>query len=246
MQRPVTAPPIPERVRTLAAGAAPTHVSVAASRGPAVSARGGVDPEGRPVLLVTPGHPLYAQEAQSVVTVDLIACRDLGDVRCPRGMLKVRGWLEPVPADELRRAAVAIAEHCPDEALFEAVETPGSGSVLTRVDVAQVIYLAGMESGVLDAEDYLAAAPDPCHESAERMISHVNGYHRDQLTHAVRRLAGSLAAPDVWLWELDRYGATIRVGVDDPELLRVPWSRPAADGEELENALHCLIQHARS
>ncbi|PZG41826.1 DUF2470 domain-containing protein [Spongiactinospora gelatinilytica] len=246
MQRPVAAAPISERVRTLAVGAAPTHVSVASSPRPAVPARGGVDPEGRPVLLVTPGHPLAGLPEQTVVTVDLIACRDLGGRRRTRGMLKVRGWLEPVPAHEARRSAVAVAEHCPDELLFQAVEEPGEAARLLRVDVGQVIYLAGMESGVLEAEDYLSAAPDPCHESAERMIKHVNACHREQLTLAVRHLAGALSAPDVWLWELDRYGITVRAGLDDPELLRLPWSRPATNARELEQALHCLIQHAEA
>ncbi|MFD0888187.1 DUF2470 domain-containing protein, partial [Streptosporangium algeriense] len=73
--QPVAAPPIPERVRTLAATAAPTHVSLTGTDLPASPARGGVDGQGRPVLLVMPGEPLHDPLDEPVVTVDLAANR---------------------------------------------------------------------------------------------------------------------------------------------------------------------------
>ncbi|GAA5069652.1 hypothetical protein HNP84_001779 [Thermocatellispora tengchongensis] len=252
---PLVAPPIPERVRTLAATAVPTHVSLAGSPRPAVPARGGVDRAGRPVLLLPEEHPLYAVEPQTVATVDLIATRELAGAARPRGMLKAQGWLEPVPAADVRRSAVAIAETCPDEGLFAAVEaaaaeldgdSPAPGTPrLLRMDIGQVIYLVGQESGVLDAEEYLGAAPDPLMAAAEAMIRHVNGCHREQLAHAVAHLAGPLDG-EVWIWELDRYGVTVRVGLADPTLIRLPWSRPVATQRGLESALHGLIQHAQT
>ncbi|MBG0829993.1 DUF2470 domain-containing protein [Planomonospora sp. ID67723] len=245
MQHPVTAPPIPERVRTLAATATPTHVSLAGTARPARPARGGVDASGRPVLLVLPGDPLYGVRDEPVVTVDLTASRSLGGAELSRGLLKVQGWVQTVPAGELREAAVAIAERCPDEALFEAVEDPGSPGCprLLRVDVGQVVYLTGPESGVLDAEEYLGAAPDPLLADAERMIRHINGAHRDRLETA---LASLMAAPvaDAWLWELDRFGVTVRSGaLDRPTLVRLPWPAPVTDADSLEAALHCLLCH---
>src|SRR4051794_12101718 len=123
MQHPVTAPPMPERVRTLAATAAPTHVSLVGTSRPAMPAKGGVDGAGRPVLLVLPEDPLYGIRDESVMTVDLTASRALGDHELSRGLLKVQGWVQAVPADEARETTVAIAERCPDEALFEALET---------------------------------------------------------------------------------------------------------------------------
>ncbi|GAA4189595.1 hypothetical protein [Microbispora amethystogenes] len=98
MRHPVTAPPVPERVRTLAALSAPTHVSVAGSDVPTAAARGGVDGRGRPVLLVRPGEVLYGAPAETLVTVDLSASREVGGVERPRALLKVRGWTRPVPA----------------------------------------------------------------------------------------------------------------------------------------------------
>ncbi|GAA3446251.1 DUF2470 domain-containing protein [Planomonospora venezuelensis] len=245
MQHPVTAPPIPERVRTLAATAAPTHVSLAGTARPAMPARGGVDGSGRPVLLVVPGDPLHGAREEPVVTVDLTASRSLGGAELSRGLLKVQGWVQAVPAGELRETAVAIAERCPDEALFEAVERPeaADGPRLLRVDVGQVVYLTGPESGVLDAEEYLDAAPDPLLADAERMIRHINGAHRDRLENA---LASLMAAPvtDAWLWELDRFGVTVRSGaLDRPTLVRLPWPAPVADAGSLEAALHCLLCH---
>ncbi|WP_214110859.1 DUF2470 domain-containing protein [Acrocarpospora catenulata] len=236
MQHPVTAPPVPERVRTLAAGAAPTHVAPADPRHPTATARGGVDSSGRPVLLVKPGELLYEACGEPGVTVDLVATRAVGGVPRARGMLKVRGWVQPVPAGELRATAVAIAERCPDEDLFAAVE--GWGPVLLRVDVATVIYLTGQESGVLDAEEYLDAAPDPFMDAAERMIHHVNSAHRPQLVHAVSTLLAE-PAPDAHLWELDRYGATVRTHQDS--YVRLPWPSPATSAATLEHSLAALI-----
>ncbi|ETK37017.1 DUF2470 domain-containing protein [Microbispora sp. ATCC PTA-5024] len=236
MQHPVTAPPVPERVRTLAALAAPTHVSVAGSGIPASAARGGVDAAGRPVLLVGPDEVLHGLPPETLVTVDLTAVRAYGGEERPRGLLKVRGWTQPVPAAEVRATAVAIAERCPDEDLFAVVE--GGGPELVRVDVCQVVYLTGGESGVLDAEDYLAAAPDPLLDAAERMVRHVNEAHREQLAGTVARLTGERVG-DAWLWELDRYGATIRMGEDG--LVRVPWPALAATPAALERALACLL-----
>ncbi|MEU7876772.1 hypothetical protein [Microbispora bryophytorum] len=91
MRHPVTAAPTPERVRTLAALAAPTHVSVAGSDVPTAAARGGVDGAGRPVLLVKPGETLYAAPPETLVTIDLTASREVGGVDRPRAPLKVRG-----------------------------------------------------------------------------------------------------------------------------------------------------------
>ncbi|GGS89914.1 hypothetical protein GCM10010156_55440 [Planobispora rosea] len=245
MQHPVTSPPLPERIRTLAAVAVPTHVSLAGTALPAGPARGGVDGAGRPVLLVMPGDPLHGAQDEPVVTVDLAASRSLGDRELSRGLLKVQGWAQAVPAGELREAAVAIAERCPDEALFEALENAEGtdGPRLLRVDVGQVVYLTGSESGVLDADEYLDAAPDPLLADAERMIRHINGAHRDRLVAALRSLLPSPVA-DAWLWELDRFGVTVRSGgFDQPTLIRLPWPEPIADACSLETALHCLLCH---
>ncbi|GIH27572.1 hypothetical protein Aph01nite_58820 [Acrocarpospora phusangensis] len=236
MQHPVTAAPIPERVRTLAAGAAPTHVSVPGSVLPASAVRGGVDAQGRPVLLVKPGEPLYDLADEIVVTVDLVATRTIDATDRARGMLKVRGWAQPVPGEDLRAAAIAIAERCPDEDLFAALESRGPR--LIRVDVAQVVYLTGQESGVLDAEEYLAATPHPLLDAAERMLHHVNSAHRAQLVLAVAKLLGG-PAPHAWLWELDRFGATVRTAPD--HLIRLPWPDPVTSATELEQALACLV-----
>ncbi|MFF4412211.1 DUF2470 domain-containing protein [Streptosporangium sp. NPDC001559] len=238
--QPVTAPPIPERVRTLAATATPTHVSLTGTRLPASPARGGVDDRGRPVLLVMPGDPLHGALDEPVVTVDLTASRSLGAVQASRGLLKVQGWAQAVPDGEARQAAIAIAERCPDEALFEALEDRGPR--LLRIDVGQVIYLTGPESGVLDGEEYLGARPDPLMDVAERLLDHVNDTHRDQLETALVSLLDG-PVPDVWLWELDRFGATVRSGVGEPTLIRLPWPVPVSDAGSLERALRCLLCH---
>ncbi len=230
--------PIPERVRTLAATASVAKLSVDGAPSPA---RGGVDERGRPVLLVLPGEPLHGLglRADAVVAVNLTTMRQLGDVTHPRGLIEVQGWAEAVPEEEARAAAVAVAAHSADESLFEALERFGERGAprLLRVDVGQVVYLTGQESGVLDADDYLGSRPDPLAEIAERVLAHVNSSHRVQLTAGVTRQLGETPG-DVWLWELDRFGATVRV---DESLVRFPWPTPAKSGLCLETALRGLL-----
>ncbi|TMR88325.1 DUF2470 domain-containing protein [Nonomuraea basaltis] len=228
--------PVPERIRTLAATSSVAKLSV---DGAPSRARGGVDERGRPVLLVLPGEALHGLRDDAVVAVNLTAMRQLGDVTHPRGLIEVQGWAEVVPEGEAREAAVAVAAHSADESLFEALERFGKPDAprLLRVDVGQVVYLTGQESGVLDADDYMGAAPDPLTETAERVLAHVNGSHRAQLTAGVSRQLGE-AAGEVWLWELDRFGATVRV---DESLVRFPWPSPAHTGLCLETAMRGLL-----
>lgn len=228
--------PIPERIRTLAATASLARLSVDGVPSPA---RGGVDGRGRPVLLVRPGEPLHGLREDAVVSVNLTAMRLLGEVEHPRGLLEVQGWIEPVPAGQAREAAVEVAARHADETLFDALERYGEPDAprLLRLDVGQVVYLTGQESGVLDAEDYLAAAPDPLAETAERVLAHVNGSHRAQLAIGVARQLGEHVG-EAWLWELDRFGATVRA---DEALIRFPWPTPAHSAPCLETALRGLL-----
>jgi len=227
---------IPERIRTLAASASLARLSVDGTPAPA---RGGVDERGRPVLLVRPGEVLHGLRDDAVVAVNLTAVRVLGQVEHPRGLIEVQGWAQAVPESDARGAAVAVAAHTADEALFEALERYGRPDAprLLRLDVGQVVYLTGRDSGVLDADDYLDAAPDPLAATAERVLAHVNESHRAQLAGGVSRHLGEDAG-DVWLWELDRYGATVRV---DDQLVRFPWPTPAHTALCLESALRGLL-----
>ncbi|MEV4064077.1 DUF2470 domain-containing protein [Nonomuraea dietziae] len=236
---PLAAPPLPERIRTLAATSRAGQLVVDGFRCPVT---GAVDGAGRPVLLVRPGEPLHPLRGDAVVSVSLTSMRVLGGVEHPRGIVEVQGWAEAVPEDEVRAAAVAIAEHVADEALFEAIEGYGSPDApkLLRLDVGQVVYLTGEDSGVLDADEYMDASPDPLAEVAERVLAHVNGAHRAQLASGVGRLLGLPAEP-VWLWELDRYGATVRIGEDDPALVRFPWPEPAGTVVGLEESLRAIL-----
>lgn len=228
--------PIAERIRTLAATASLAQLSVDGVHSPA---RGGVDERGRPVLLVHPGEALHRLREDAVVAVNLTAMRHLGAETHPRAMIEVQGWAEAVPGSEAREAAVAVAAHSADEGLFEALERYGEPDAprLLRLDVAQVVYLTGQESGMLDADDYLEAAPDPLTETAERVIAHVNAAHRPQLTAGVAKQLGEDPG-EVWLWELDRFGATVRV---DDALVRFPWPTPARSELCLETALRGLL-----
>jgi len=188
---------------------------------------------------VKPGESLHGLRADAVVAVNLTAMRVLGQVEHPRGLIEVQGWAQAVPECDARDAAVAVAAHTADETLFEALERygePGAPQLL-RLDIGQVVYLTGHDSGVLDADDYLDAAPDPLAPTAERVLAHVNESHRAQLAGGVSKQLGERIG-DVWLWELDRFGATVRV---DDQLVRFPWPTPANTALCLETALRGLL-----
>jgi hypothetical protein len=231
--------PVPQRIRTLAATAKVARLTV---DGVPCRARGGVDDRGRPVLLVFPGEPLHGLHRlhqDAVVAVNLAAMRTLGADEHPRGLLEVQGWAQPVPASEARAAAVAVAAKEPDEALFDALERydrPDAPRLL-RVDVAQVVHLTGQESGVLDGDTYMNAEPDPLTEAAERVLAHINAAHRAQLTKGVSRHLGRPAG-EVWLWELDSQGVTVRA---DGSLVRFLWPAPTSSTHDLEAALNGLL-----
>ncbi|WP_242454338.1 DUF2470 domain-containing protein [Bailinhaonella thermotolerans] len=231
-------------MRTLAADAVPTRLALADAPSALVGARGAVDRAGRPLLLLKPGEPLRSAlnaACDAAVTVNLAVTRRIGDEERPRALLRIQGWAAPVPAPERREAAVLIAERHPDEDLFLALEYPGEPAfpLLARVDVATVMYVAGRDHGTLDAEDYLAAEPDPIAGAAERMLAHVNESHRESLAHAMTHALRRPAPPaEVWLWELDRFGATVQVG---PDQIRFPWPEPATCPRALEHALQTLL-----
>ncbi|MFI6480821.1 DUF2470 domain-containing protein [Nonomuraea sp. NPDC050663] len=229
-------PPLAERIRTLAHTASATKVTVDDVPYPV---SGAVDDRGRPVFIVRPGETLHRMPEDCVVALTLCATRMLGETAHPRGTLEVQGWVQAVPENEVRDAAVAVAAQCADEGLFEAIERYGAPDAprLLRLDVGQVVYLTGDDSGILDADEYLDATPDPLAETAERVIAHINGSHRTQLSLGMARLLGRPAG-QVWLWELDRHGATVRV---DATLVRVAWDRPAQSGRCLETALRGLL-----
>jgi hypothetical protein len=227
---------IPERIRTLALSASVGRLSVDGAPSPA---RGGVDGRGRPVLLVKPGEALHGLREDAVVAVNLTSMRVLGEVEHPRGLIEVQGWAQAVPECDARDAAVAVAARTADEALFDALERYGEPDAprLLRLDIGQVVYLTGHDSGVLDADDYLDAAPDPLAATAERVLAHINESHRAQLAGGVSKQLGEPSA-EVWLWELDRFGATVRV---DDQLVRFAWPTPAHTALCLETALRGLL-----
>ncbi|WP_283136951.1 DUF2470 domain-containing protein [Rhizohabitans arisaemae] len=243
---------VAERVRTLAADSIPVHVTLAGAPYPGGDVRGAVDDSGRPVLLVKPGETLHtalrlSPGADAGVTVGLTASRQLGGALVTRGMLTVQGWASLVDVTEIREAAITVAARSADEDLFAAVENPldPDAPLLARVDVASVGYATGYETGALDAEDYLDAAPDPFSAVAERMLAHVNDAHRDQLANCLTGVPG--AGPgEVWLWELDRHGATVRADLTRtpsarPTLIRFPWPTPAGSCAALEHRLRGLL-----
>lgn len=246
---PVPAHPLQAmRVRTLASTARVTRVETL-DDGRTVSAQGAVSDRGYPLVLVEPGSALHstlsAGQGDVAARVTLQAPRDVGGHQLVRASLGACGWLGALSEARLRSAAVAIAEKCPDERLFTALEHPGEpdAPVIAELDLATVDFEAVDACGAVDADEYLAAGVDPLAGVAEGIIEHINGGHPDLIAPC---LAGMLAKPihAAWLWELDSAGIAFLTELPDrvgAAVVTFPWPQPIRDPAVLELAIHSLF-----
>lgn len=240
------------RVRTLASTARVTDVETLAD-GWKVSALGAVTEGGRPVVLVEPGSALhdalFGGQGDVAAQVTLEVPREVGGHRLVRATLEASGWLSALPEPRLRAAAVAIAEHYPDEVLFTAIERAGE----PEVPLIAELDLAGIDCDTVDAcdsidvDEYLAAGVDPLADVAEGIIEHINNDHPDLIAPC---LAMMLARPirTAWLWELDSEGIAFLAELPDvvgASVVTVPWPQPIRDPAVLDLALHSLFVRGR-
>jgi hypothetical protein len=161
------------------------------------------------------------------------------------------GWLAPVIERERQAVALHIWERHPDEALLDAVEAAGSRSaLLARLDIAEVAYDSTEGSAEIDLESFAAAEPDPVHASAYQIRSHINRNHLGELAVLARAACGTPPGA-AWMWELDRFGATLLVrrgsldGDPDHVLVRIPWLLPVDSAEGLEAEMRGAMSWAR-
>lgn len=239
-------------VRTLAATARATDVESLAD-GRTVAVRGAVTDRGLPVVLVEPGGSLHAAlfggEGDVAARVTLQAPREVGGHSLVRATLGACGWLSALPEARLRSAAVAIAEHYPDERLFTALERAGEpeAPLIAELDLASIDCDTVDACGTVDVEEYLAAAVDPLADVAEGIIEHINSDHPDLIAPC---LAMMLAKPirSAWLWELDSEGIAFLAelpGAVGASVVSVPWPQPIRDPAVLDLALHSLFVAGR-
>ena len=231
-------PPAAERARTVAARpAAALHV---ADLGPVALSLAGTTAAGQ-VLVVVPaeGQPTAALRTSELG--DLPARLTVTD-RAPfpvaspvRGRVDLSGWLSPVPADDVRRGLLDLADVRPSDVLLDV----GAGSVLLRLDPAEVLLTDGGATHEVDPDDYAAARPDPV--SADEMA--LATAHGTALTRLLARVQAWAGPGDrVGLLGLDRHGVRFRVAAPRSRYdLRVPFSAALTDAAGLGAALDTLL-----
>ncbi|MBR7834240.1 hypothetical protein KDL01_13275 [Actinospica durhamensis] len=245
------------RVRTLASTARVTGVETLAD-GRTVSVPGAVTERGCLVVLVQPGSPLHTAlldgqrfdgQEDVAARVTLQVHREVGGHSLVRATLGACGWLSALPETQLRAAAVTIAEQCPDETLFTALEHVGDpqAPVIAELDLASIDFDTLDARGVVDVDEYLAAGVDPLAGVAEGIIEHINDGHADLIAPC---LAMMLAKPvrTAWLWELDSESIGFLAELPDmagPAVVTLPWPHPIRDPAVLDLALHSLFVQGR-
>ncbi|TYP86605.1 DUF2470 domain-containing protein [Blastococcus xanthinilyticus] len=233
-------PPAAERARTVALRpAAALHVAgLGACQVSAVATTGDGD-----VLLVVPAGGGVQTALRDSPLGDVPAMLTITDrapfpLRHPvRAMVQLTGWLTPVPEPEVPAQVLAFAESCPAEALFEV----GLGTVLVRLDLAEVGLEEAGTSVDVDPDAFRAARPDVVSGAEGELVAQQRA-PLDRLVGRVQRWAGR--HDDVRLLGLDRFGVRFRVqsrhGCYD---LRVPFESPldgpAGFGEAVEHLLTC-------
>ncbi len=231
-------PPPAERARTVAARPAATlHVADSGSAGPALAGTTTagrvyvVVPAGGPVATALHGSPLGDLPARLTVT-------DHAPFPLPhpvRGRVELSGWLSPVPPADVRRGLLDLAEVRPSDALLDV----GSGAVLLRLDLAEVLLTDGGTTCEVDPDDYAAARPDPV-GADEAALATVHGAALTRLLARVQAWAGP--RDRVALLGLDRHGVRFRVASPTACYdLRVPFRAALTGGDGLGAALDTLL-----
>jgi hypothetical protein len=240
-------PTVAERARTVAGrpAAAICAAGIDGSRvlGHATTADG-------QVLVVVPTDGDVATAVRHSADGDLAALLMVTDhapvpLREPvRAQAWLSGWLTPVRGADERAAALAFAEVAPVGALLDV----GSGAILLRLDLAEVVLGECGTVTEVTPEDYRAAAPDPLAEIEALALQHLDDDHPEEL--AMLRAW----VPGKWLGDgdvvrplgLDRCGFRLRIersgGHRD---VRVPFAQPITSADELGPAVHRLLCAAR-
>ncbi|RBY92366.1 DUF2470 domain-containing protein [Blastococcus sp. TBT05-19] len=231
-------PPAAERARTVALRpTAALHVAGTGSC-PVLAATTTADGD---VLLVVPGSGGVVEALRTSPLGDVPARLSVTDrsslpLRHPvRALVRLSGWLTPVPAGEVADLVLDFAETSPSEALFEV----GLGAVLLRMDLAEVELEESGTCADVDPDDFRAAAPDPV-SRAEAELMAAQGEPLGRLCARVQNWAGR--RDDVRLLGLDRFGIRFRVqGRHGCYDLRVPFAAPLTGPGGFAAALDDLL-----
>ena len=203
----------------------------------------GVDPSGRPTLLIS---------SMAMHTQNLAAD--------PRASLLVTqpGWTED-PLAGARVTLVGTVARVADGEVAAAREdylarhenarywVDFDDFAFYRMEVADLYYVAGFGAmGWVEAGDYLEAEPDPLAESAPGILRHMNADHAEALRLYCRAFAG-VEAEEATMTGVDRMGFRVRARSEDRlQGLRINFPRQARTPTEARQVLVEMVADARA
>ncbi|WP_189169490.1 DUF2470 domain-containing protein [Pilimelia anulata] len=204
------------------------------------------DCTGRPMVLVRDGDDLARALLWRTAAGDPLAVLTVPDdppvLGAPsRGRASVAGRLRRVPDPELRTARIEFAEANPVPALFDV----GAGAALYRIDIEEIRLHAPGEHHLIDADDYIAADPDPLHVVERDILLDLADHHSPEMEGYFRAMlaAAGIGCPQPpRAVRLDRYGFVVHVGGPDPTI-RLEFPVPVRDEQDLAHLLHPVLFH---
>lgn len=236
----VGAPTAAERARSVAARGGPATVLPGEGGGRVPPELHHVADDGATLLLVRAGHPLVAAAEGELPAMLEIADTAPVPLREPvRGLLWMIGWVRVLRSDAARIAALTIAERWPDSRLLDV----GHGATVLRMLPASLVLADAAGTASVHPAEFALARPDPFCADGDRLLRHLDECHPEVIENLGRRVPVALRSRGgrVRPLGLDRFGLRLRVELADGDHdVRLPYSRPVDDAEELNRELRRL------
>ena len=224
------------------------HTVLASCPTPEIIARGlhepvemhGIDPAGRPILVVAEGSPVADLVDRSPESVPIVLrAAQLRPVRVPdrvRAHVTFHGFLDAVPSDE--HSAVMLQLGHTDR--FARCAAPPEGCMLLRAAPGYI----ELDGASVDLAEFRRAAPDPFAQDEAELVHDLLISHPEWLASLYTLLDADVldGATEIGPSGLDRYGLTFRVrnatGIQET---RLPFAAPLDCAAALLDAIHQLL-----
>ncbi len=152
------------------------------------------------------------------------------------------GPVSPVPADELDAVRTDYLKRHPNARDWVDFDD----FAFHRLDVVDVYYVAGFGAmGWVNADEYLAATPDPLADASDGILEHMNADHADALKLYCEVFAKQ-PAESATMTAVDRLGFRVRARTPEGlRGLRIAFPREVRSTQEARVVLVEMVREAR-
>ena len=198
--------------------------------------------DGSPLFLIS-GMAIHTQNLIADPRVSLLVMQSGGDadpLGSPRATLLGNAKKIESPSDELR---AAYLEQHPNARHW----INYSDFAFFRLEITNVYFVGGFGvMGWVQAEDYVAAAPDPLASSAAGILEHMNADHADALV-AMTRHFGGLPAEEALMVACDRLGFVVRARTaEGMKGARIAFTEPVTSSADARRVLVAMTREAKA